>query len=110
MRYATILGTAVFASVTVVTAPAYVESQSTGDKVEQKAEQTWQKTKDVTRDAKVGVVHAVDLARPYELRKPFIELVHHETVEADRVVQQPRRSQRQVADLLRRQPTTGPAG
>lgn len=54
MRYVTILGAAVFASV-VVTAPTYVESQSTGDKVEQKAEQAWQKTKDVTRDAKSGV-------------------------------------------------------
>jgi len=52
MRYATILGAAVFASVVVVTAPTYVESQSAGDKVEQKAEQAWKKTKDVTRDAK----------------------------------------------------------
>jgi hyperosmotically inducible periplasmic protein len=55
MRYATILGAAVFASVAVVTAPTYVQSQSTGDKVEQKAEQAWQKTKDVTRDAKSEV-------------------------------------------------------
>jgi len=55
MRYATILGAAVFASVVVVTAPTYVESQSAGDKVEQKAEQAWKKTKDVTRDAKSGV-------------------------------------------------------
>ena len=55
MRYVTILGAAVFASLAVVTAPTYVESQSTGDKVEQKAEQAWQKTKDVTRDAKSGV-------------------------------------------------------
>jgi len=62
MRYATILGAAVFASVTV-TVPAYVESQSTGDKVEQKAEQTWQKTKDVTRDAKVGVTDSWLTAR-----------------------------------------------
>lgn len=55
MRYAIFLGAVVFASVAVVTAPTYVESQSTGDKVEQKAEQAWQKTKDVTRDAKSGV-------------------------------------------------------
>jgi hyperosmotically inducible protein len=55
MRYATIFGAAMFASVAAVTAPTYVESQSTGAKVEQKAEQAWQKTKDVTRDAKSGV-------------------------------------------------------
>jgi hyperosmotically inducible periplasmic protein len=55
MRYATIIGAAVFSFVTVLTAPIYVESQSTGDKVEQKADQAWQKTKDVTRDAKSGV-------------------------------------------------------
>jgi hyperosmotically inducible protein len=55
MRYATILGAAVFASAAVLTAPTYVHSQSTGAKVEQKAEQAWQKTKDVTRDAKSGV-------------------------------------------------------
>jgi hyperosmotically inducible protein len=55
MRYATILGAAVFASVAVVATPTYVHSQSTGDKVEQKAQQTWQKTKDVTRDAKSEV-------------------------------------------------------
>ena len=52
MRYATILGAAVFASLAVVATPTYVHSQSTGDKVEQKAQQAWQKTKDVTRDAK----------------------------------------------------------
>jgi len=55
MRYATILGAAVFASVAVVATPTYVHSQSTGDKVEQKAQQTWQKTKDVTRGAKSEV-------------------------------------------------------
>lgn len=55
MRYVTILGAAVFASVAVVTAPTYVESQSAGDKAAQKAEQAWKKTKDVTRDAKSGV-------------------------------------------------------
>ena len=55
MRYATILGAAVLVSVAVVTAPTYVESQSTGDKVEQKAEKAWEKTKDVTRDVKSEV-------------------------------------------------------
>lgn len=63
MRYATILGAAVFASVAVVTAPTYVESQSAGDKVEQKAEQAWKKTKDVTRDAKFGLSDAWLTAR-----------------------------------------------
>jgi hyperosmotically inducible protein len=52
MRYATIFGAAVLVSVAVVTAPTYVEPQSTGDKVEQKAEKAWDKTKDVTRDVK----------------------------------------------------------
>jgi hyperosmotically inducible periplasmic protein len=54
MRYATILGAAVFASAAVLTAPTYVHPQSTGEKVGQKAEQAWQKTKDVTRDVKSG--------------------------------------------------------
>ena len=43
----------------------------------------------VARHAQVGVVHAVDLARGDELRQPLVQLVHHEAVEADGVVQQP---------------------
>lgn len=54
MRDVTILGAAVLAFA-MVTAPTYVESQSTGDQMENKAEQAWQKTKDVTRDAKSEV-------------------------------------------------------
>jgi hypothetical protein len=33
--------------------------------------------------------HAVDLARGDELREALVQLVHHEAVEADRVVQEP---------------------
>src|SRR4249920_2893557 len=49
MRYPTILGAAFLASLTLSTAPA--QSQTTTDKVGQKTDQTWQKTKDVTKDA-----------------------------------------------------------
>ena len=51
MRYPTILGAAFLASVALVTAPAPVQSQTTTDKVGQKADQAWQATKDVTKDA-----------------------------------------------------------
>jgi osmotically-inducible protein OsmY len=51
MRYPIIFGAAALASVALATAPAPVQSQTTTDKVEQKADQAWQKTKDVTRDA-----------------------------------------------------------
>jgi hyperosmotically inducible protein len=54
MRYPTILGAAVFASAAIVTAPVAVTSQTVTEKVEQKAEQAWQKTKDATHDAKAG--------------------------------------------------------
>lgn len=54
MRYPTILGAAVLASAALVAAPAMVKSQTVKEKVEQKAEQAWQKTKDVTHDAKAG--------------------------------------------------------
>lgn len=55
MRYATMFGALVFASVAMVTAPADVESQSAGDRAGQKADRAWQKTKDLTRDAKSEV-------------------------------------------------------
>ena len=55
MRYSTILGASVFAFVAIVTAPTYVRSQTATEKVEQKAEQAWKKTKDVTQDAKTGI-------------------------------------------------------
>ena len=48
MRYPTILSAACLASWALVTAPAPVQSQTTTDKVEQKADQAWQTTKDVT--------------------------------------------------------------
>jgi hyperosmotically inducible protein len=55
MRSLTILGAAVLVFLALVTAPAPVLSQTTIDKVEQKADQAWQKTKDVTKDATTGV-------------------------------------------------------
>ena len=42
MRYPTILGAAFLASLALATAPAPVQSQTTTDKVEQKADQAWQ--------------------------------------------------------------------
>jgi len=54
MRYPTILGAAVLASAALVATPAMVKSQTVTEKVEQKTEQAWQKTKDVTHDAKAG--------------------------------------------------------
>jgi hyperosmotically inducible protein len=45
----------VFALAAIVTAPPDATSQTTTEKVEQKAEQAWKKTKDVTRDAKTGI-------------------------------------------------------
>jgi hyperosmotically inducible protein len=54
MRYPTILGATVLASAALVAAPAMVKSQTVTEKAEQKAEQAWQKTKDVTLDAKTG--------------------------------------------------------
>ena len=39
--------------------------------------------------AHVGVVEAINLARGNELTQPFVELVHHEPVERDGVVEQP---------------------
>ena len=55
MRYSTILGASVFAFVAIVTAPTHVRSQTATEKVEQKAEQAWKKTKDVTQDVKTGI-------------------------------------------------------
>lgn len=55
MRSLTIPGVAVLAFLALVTAPAPVQSQTTTDKVGQKADQAWQKTKDVTKDAVTGV-------------------------------------------------------
>jgi osmotically-inducible protein OsmY len=54
MRYPMILGAAVLASAALVAAPAMVKSQTVTEKGQQKAEQAWQKTKDVTHDAKAG--------------------------------------------------------
>ena len=51
----------------------------------------------VARHARVGVVQAVGLARRDELAQPLVELVHHEAVEADRVVEQPVESRRPAA-------------
>ena len=55
MRYSTLLSAWVFTLAAIVTAPTFVTSQTTTDKVEQKAEQAWKKTKDVTQDAKTGI-------------------------------------------------------
>ena len=52
---------------------------------EQRVEQRGQ----VARNAQVGVVDAVDLARRDELAQAFVELAHDKAVEADGVVQQP---------------------
>src|SRR3990172_13241004 len=55
MRYSTLLSAWVFTLAAIVTAPTFVTSQTTTDKVEQKAEQAWKKTKDVTQDVKTGI-------------------------------------------------------
>jgi hyperosmotically inducible protein len=53
MRYQVILGASVLASAAIIGTPAYVMSQTTTEKVEQKADQAWTKTKSVTQDAKM---------------------------------------------------------
>ena len=55
MRYSPLLSAWVFALAAIVTAPTSVTSQTATEKVEQKAEQAWKKTKDVTQDAKTGI-------------------------------------------------------
>jgi hypothetical protein len=62
-----------------------MRSTSPHARIQQRVEQRRQ----AARDTHVGVVQPVDLARGDELSEAFVELVHHEPVEADGMVQQP---------------------
>ena len=45
--------------------------------------------REAARDARVGIVQAVDLARRDELAEPLVELLDDEAVERDAAVEQP---------------------